>query len=113
MPIKLSEMNEELYSTVLTVEEDLIFKDVSNFIDAEIKARYGGLGSEVYIKLDVADFTKTTDSKWYRNLRLARRQVMHKNLEKIYEDAGWSIRTEIVGGPTIADSNYWVLSGKD
>jgi len=113
MATKFKEVNDKLLKTPLTVEELKMVDEVEKFVDLEIKKQFKG--GEVHIFLGTANFKYDIARKNVSELPYARQELMRKELDKRYKEAGWKISVHIddgLDGPNMSGSDYWILSGK-
>ena len=115
MAIKFKEVYDKVYNTPLTTEEIKQVDRLEAWIDEEIKRRYKG-GLEVAIELSIVNFKydPITKATHYGNTS-PRHELMRKEIEKRYKNAGWKIKVEIddgLDGPNRSGPDYWVLVGK-
>lgn len=115
MAIKFQEVYKQVYETPLSEEEIKQVDRVEKWIDEEVRKIYRG-GTKVSINLRIANFEYdpiTKDSFAHQNFPSPRKQLMRKELDRRYKNAGWEIEIEIddgLDGPR-SGPDYWVLVG--
>lgn len=116
MAVKFNELYSRVYQTPLNAEELKQVDRIEKWIDEEIQKQYKG-GKEVSIDLQIANFKFdpiTKDYFAYSKFADPRRDMMRKELDRRYKEAGWKIRVEIddgLDGPNRSGPDYWVLIG--
>jgi hypothetical protein len=115
MAIKYKEIKNKLETDPLIESELVLIDQAEKYIDEQIVAQFGNSYSygKISIDLCIARFnyspvTKTTLS----GIKEPRRNLMFKELERRYKQAGWETKFEMdtEGGMNSAD--YWTLKGK-
>ena len=109
MAIAFKDIDDKLRLSPLNSEELGMIQEVESFIDGEIIKGYNG--ESIYIDLSIADFRQKL-SGGYRNIADPRRILMHEELTRRYEAAGWKCDNEIGDSREMCSRDYWVLKGK-
>ena len=91
MAVKYKDIKEKLETSPLTKQELEWIQQVEDFIDEEIRSKFGKVNYEVFIDKPIVRFDWSPVSKKPIDTMSPRRVVMQKELEKRYSEAGWSL----------------------
>ena len=106
MAIKYQDIKTKRESDPLTEKEFELIQQAEDFIDQEIREKFGKVYYEVGIDKTIVLFDWSPVTKKPIDTRTPRRVVMQKELEKRYERAGWSLNWGDL------DDSYVIFKGK-
>lgn len=110
---EFKKINDNLEKAPLTIQELDMVTHVEEYIDKIITQRF--TGNQIMIELAIPNFTYDIVTMSMSDLPKARQNLMRKELDKRYKQAGWEISIKIddgLDGPNMYGSDYWVLKGK-
>lgn len=113
MALQYKKVKDAIEKAPLTSEELKLIDSVEKFIDTEINTKFKG--DEIFIDLTIAHFNYDMANHKSINLAEVRKNLMRKELEKRYKEAGWKVRLQFddgLDGPNFSGPDYWILSGK-
>jgi hypothetical protein len=91
MAINYQDLKDNLETSPLTKQELEWIQQAEDFIDEEIRSKFGKNYYEVLIDKSIVRFDWSPVSKKHIDTMSPRRVVMQKELEKRYSEAGWSL----------------------
>jgi len=106
MAIKYQDLKEKLETDPLTKQELEWIQEAEDFIDEEIRSKFGKIYYEVSIGKPVIGFKWSPVTRKPIDTMAPRRVVMQDELIKRYTEAGWSIFWGDI------DDDYAVFKGK-
>jgi hypothetical protein len=106
MAVKYKDIKDKLETDPLTPQELEWIQQAEDFIDDEIRSKFGKVYYEVFIDKSIVRFDWSPADKKQIDTMAPRRTVMQKELEKRYSQAGWSLSWGDY------DNNYVIFKGK-
>ena len=106
MAIKYQDLKEKLETDPLTKQELEWIQEAEDFIDEEIRSKFGKIYYEVSIGKAIVQFNWSPVSRKIIDTMAPRRGVMQNELIRRYTEAGWSILWGDI------DDDYAVFKGK-
>lgn len=107
MAIKYKDLKDKLEKDPLTEIELNTIKAVEDWIDTEIQTTFGKSYYEAWIDKSIMSFNYNPATKRHIEAKQPRRNVMARELERRYNEAGWKITW-----PEDIDNTHVKFSGK-
>jgi hypothetical protein len=107
MAIKYKDIVSKLENDPLTSDELLLIQEAEDFIDGEIKEKFGNHYYEISFDGGIIGFNYSPKRKKHIDLKTPRKNLMQKELLKRYSDAGWKVEFSYD-----IDNNFVTFKGK-